>query len=286
MFKKIIVLVMAFAMTAALFSCGGNASGSDSSGSPELTNMASEETLREVTDALREAAVSGTDTFTELVKEYNTACEGKGLEGGWIDPSKSEVDTFGLMDAWESGHDTMDANCRLTVFTLLGDQMETGEPEEYKGDYLMFDIDTIDNSDAFSHIKDKKDKFETIFGEFDTSDYKGHEEKAFPEVMKERGVVFPEGKASVLSLVTFDETTGAAFVGHTGVLLDEGDHVLYVEKIAFEQQYNAIKASGLEDIIDILKERPEYYGDGTEPGPFVYMNGELVSDLHGERPEM
>ena len=284
--RKYFAVIMILVLSLALVSCGAGEEEKETGEMPVLTNMASEETLSEVTEALREAGVSGADTFSGLVEEFNTACKGKGLEGGWIDPAASEVDTFGLMDAWESGHDTMDANCRLTVFTILGDQIETGEPEEYKGDYLMFDIDTIDNSDAFSHIKDQKDKFETVYGEFDTSTYKGHEEMAFPEVMKERGVVFPEGKASILSLVTFDEMTGVAFVGHTGVLLDEGDHILYVEKVAFEQQYNAIKASSLEDIVDILKERPEYYGDGTEPGPFIYRNAELVCDLHGERPEM
>ncbi len=284
--RKFFAVIMILVLSLAFVSCGAGEVEKETGEMPVLTNMASDESLSEVTEALKEAGVSGADTFSGLVKEFNTACEGKGLEGGWIDPSKSEVDTFGLMDAWESGHDTMDANCRLTVFTLLGDQIGTGEPESYKGDYLMFDVDTIDNSDAFSHIKDQKDKFETVYGEFDTSDYKGHEETAFPEIMKERGVVFPEGKASILSLVTFDEMTGVAFVGHTGVLLDEGDHILYVEKVAFEQQYNAIKASGIEDIVNILKERPEYYGDGTEPGPFVYRNAELVCDLHGERPEM
>ncbi|WP_370808642.1 DUF4300 family protein [Eubacterium ramulus] len=42
------------------------------------------------------------------------------------------------------------------------------------------------------------------------------------------------------------------FVGHTGLLIKYSDYYLFVEKIAFEQPYQATKVHNMEELLDIL----------------------------------
>ena len=71
----------------------------------------------------------------------------------------------------------------------------------------------------------------------------------------------------------------AIFVGHTGLLIKYSDYYLFVEKIAFEQPYQATKVSNMDELLDILSLRPEYFGEEKEAGPFVYNNGDYVGTL-------
>ncbi|MEI3358242.1 MAG: DUF4300 family protein [Dorea formicigenerans] len=57
------------------------------------------------------------------------------------------------------------------------------------------------------------------------------------------------------------------------------DYFLFVEKIAFEQPYQATKVYNMEELFDILSIRSEYFGEEGEAGPFVYNNGEYIGTL-------
>ena len=48
------------------------------------------------------------------------------------------------------------------------------------------------------------------------------------------------------------------FVGHTGVLIKYSDYYLFVEKIAFEQPYQATKVNNMDELLRILSLRPEF----------------------------
>ena len=84
---------------------------------------------------------------------------------------------------------------------------------------------------------------------------------------------------SLLSIVIYDPYSDVVFVGHAGVLIKCSDHYLFVEKIAFEQPYQATKAHDMEELLNILSLRPEYFGEEGEIGPFVYCNGEYIGTL-------
>lgn len=51
--------------------------------------------------------------------------------------------------------------------------------------------------------------------------------------------------------------------------------MLFIEKKAFEKLYQATKNYDLTELLDMLSQRAEYFGEEEEPGPFVYINGEL-----------
>ena len=51
------------------------------------------------------------------------------------------------------------------------------------------------------------------------------------------------------------------------------------EKIAFEQPYQATRVHNMDELLDIMSLRPEYFGEEGEAGPFVYCNGEYLGTL-------
>ena len=61
---------------------------------------------------------------------------------------------------------------------------------------------------------------------------------------------------------------------------------LFVEKIAFEQPYQATKVNNMDELLSILSLRPEYFGEEKEAGPFVYNNGDYVGTLELQSAEL
>jgi hypothetical protein len=127
-------------------------------------------------------------------------------------------------------------------------------------------------------IKKNLALFTTLFG--DRTPVDGEEpSEVFGRIWDEYGFHVESDKAHLLSIVLYDPDTNQTFVGHTGVMIQEEGSVLFVEKIAFEQPYQAIRAESIDQLLKILAERPEYFGEEGAPGPFVYIDGEYVRKL-------
>ena len=97
---------------------------------------------------------------------------------------------------------------------------------------------------------------------------------------KEYGFSISNENVSLVSLVFYDPDFRQTFTGHTGVLIKQAeDKYLFVEKLAFEQPYQAIRVSDTDQLLDLLASREEYYGSEGEPGPYVYINGDYIGEL-------
>ena len=142
----------------------------------------------------------------------------------------------------------------------------------------MFDTEAIDNVDRYEILKENKDMFTTLYGEKSVTDDR-HPESAFCDSWKEYGFQIDNDRISLLSIVIYDPYSDAVFVGHTGILIKYSDYYLFVEKIAFEQPYQATRVQTIDELLDILSLRPEYFGEEGEPGPFVYHNGDYIGTL-------
>ena len=142
----------------------------------------------------------------------------------------------------------------------------------------MFDTEAIDNVDRYEILKENKDMFTTLYGEKSVTDDR-HPESAFCDSWKEYGFQIDNDRISLLSIVIYDPYSDAVFVGHTGILIKYSDYYLFVEKIAFEQPYQATRVQTIDELLDILSLRPEYFGEEGEPGPFVYHNGDYIGML-------
>ena len=189
---------------------------SSGKGKPLESGDITKENVSQVCEILNEAGLSNVDVFEKWVKESASGASEK----------TSEVSGFN------------DADCRMTVMLLAGDQIKFDSVEEdYGGTYLMFDVDAIDNNDEYSVLKDKKQLFTTMFGEMAIS--KNGFAETLPENWSKHGINVESDKCSVISILFKAYEEEAAFVGHTGILIDCRDiesvdsNYLFVEKIAF-----------------------------------------------------
>ena len=247
---------------------------------PAATYMGGNDTITGVCKDLDSAGASHVDTFQEWVADFaDSAGKNAQLQDAWSDPKELKADVGSCMDGWEQNHDYSDADCRMTAFLLLDGILRAESTEEnYEGTYLMFDTEAIDNVDRYSILKEKRDMFTTLYGEKSVTDDK-HPETAFSDSWKQYGFTVDSDRISLLSIVIHDPYSDVVFVGHTGILIKYSDSYLFVEKIAFEQPYQATKVHTMDELLSILSLRPEYFGEEGEAGPFVYNNGEYVGTL-------
>ena len=216
------------------------------------------ENISQVCEILNEAGLSNVDVFEKWVKESASGASEK----------TSEVSGFN------------DADCRMTVMLLAGDQIKFDSVEEdYGGTYLMFDVDAIDNNDEYSVLKDKKQLFTTMFGEMAIS------KNGFAETLPENWSNVESDKCSVISILFKAYEEEAAFVGHTGILIDCRDiksvdsDYLFVEKIAFGDPFKIILVKDESELVKMLSERSDYTTEEGDPAPVVYKNGEIIGEL-------
>lgn len=247
---------------------------------PAATYMGGKNTIAGICEELESAGASHVDTFREWTTDFaDTAGKNAGLEDNWSDPGKMKADIGKCMDGWEQNHDYSDADCRMTAFLLLDGVLRAESTEDsYEGTYLMFDTEAIDNVDRYESIKENKNMFTTLYGEKSVTD-SSHPENTFSDSWKHYGFQVDSDRLSLLSIVIYDPYSDVVFVGHTGVLIKYSDYYLFIEKIAFEQPYQATKVHNMEELLDIMSLRPEYFGEEGEAGPFVYCNGEYLGTL-------
>ena len=83
--------------------------------------------------------------------------------------------------------------------------------------------------------------------------------------------------ARMLSVVLHDNLDGEyLFVGHVGVMVPDKGGFLFVEKLTFEEPYQAIKFAGKEECYKYLQGKyADYTGEGLAK-PFVMDNNKMV----------
>ena len=248
---------------------------------PAVTNMGGSQTSAEVCDDLNAAGLSNVVTFNDWVLDYaGSVGDGAGLSDKWMQPGANTPDLAACADGWEKHHDFSDADCRMTAMLLL-DGIITSEKtdSDYKGTYLMFDIDAIENADRYEVIRKNLDMFTTLFGDR-TPGEKEDPSEVFGNMWSEYGFSISNKMVSLVSIVVYDPDFNQTFTGHTGVLVKLADDIyLFVEKLAFEQPYQAILVSDTNQLFSLLAGRNEYYGGEGDPGPYVYLNGDYLGEL-------
>lgn len=177
-----------------------------------------------------------------------------------------------------------DANCRMTVILLTGDRIQTkGLEKDYKGDYLMFDLEAIDHNDAYGALENKKKLLTTLFGEMPIPD--AGFSHALADQWNKFGIQVNSKKYSIISVLFKVYGSNEAFVGHTGIFIDCRDkpslngNYLFLEKIAFGEPFQITWLENENELIDLLSKRSDYIGEEGDPLPVVYKNKEKIGIL-------
>lgn len=250
-------------------------------GMPAVTNMGGSNTSAGVCDDLNTAGLSNVEVFNDWVLDFaESVGDSARLSDKWVQPGATTPDLEKCAEGWEKHHDYSDADCRMTAMLLLDGIITAEKAEsEYTGTYLMFDVDAIENADRYEVIRKDLDLFTTLFGDRTPGENEDPSE-VFGNMWSEYGFNISNDNVSLVSIVIYDPDFDQTFTGHTGVLVKQAaDIYLFVEKLAFEQPYQAMIISDTDQLFSLLANRSEYYGSEGDVGPYVYLNGDYQGEL-------
>ena len=239
------------------------------------TNMNSKPSEEEVRKALAaHLDKDSVNAFFNLVNDYNETVGSVGLTGDFSTFTKTEYDVEKITNLWTPKKgDFVGTNCRINSYCLLKNSIEI--PKLEKDDSLLFvDNDAIDKGKVFG--AEDKDAFDILFSRVKTeatTDVKVHAAKMEQFFSQFK---FNEN-ARMLSVVVHDDLDGQSlFIGHVGILVPSEDGYLFVEKLTFEEPYQAIKFATKEDCYKYLDTKYENYtGEGLAK-PFIMDNDKWI----------
>ena len=237
-----------------------------------MNSMPSEEEVRKALAAHLDK--DSVDAFFNLVNDYNNTVCSVGLTGDFSTFTKTDYDVEKISNLWTPKKgDFVGTNCRINSYCLLKNSIEI--PKLEKDDSLLFlDNDAIDKGKVFG--AEDKDAFDILFSRVKTeatTDVKVHAAKMEQFLSQFK---FNEN-ARMLSVVVHDDLDGQSlFIGHVGILVPSEDGYLFVEKLTFEEPYQAIKFATKEDCYKYLDTKYENYtGEGLAK-PFIMDNDKWV----------
>lgn len=220
-----------------------------------LNNQPSAEEVRKALAAHLDK--DSVDAFFNLVNDYNATVGSVGLTGDFSTFTKTDYDVEKISNLWAPKKgDFVGTNCRINSYCLLKNSIEI--PKLEKDDSLLFvDNDAIDKGKVFG--AEDKDAFDILFSRVKTeatTDVKVHAAKMEQFLSQFK---FNEN-ARMLSVVVHDDLDGQSlFIGHVGILVPSEDGYLFIEKLTFEEPYQAIKFATKEDCYKYLDTKYENY---------------------------
>ena len=287
--KKLATVSLCSTLLLTLVACSQTQKASDSTAETSVTqsksnqvswkatysNLNNQPSVEEVRKALAaHLDKDSVDAFFNLVNDYNATVGSVGLTGDFSPFTKTDYDVEKISNLWAPKKgDFVGTNCRINSYCLLKNSIEI--PKLEKDDSLLFvDNDAIDKGKVFD--AEDKDAFDILFSRVKTeatTDVKVHAAKMENFLSQFK---FNEN-ARMLSVVVHDDLDGQSlFIGHVGILVPSEDGYLFVEKLTFEEPYQAIKFATKEDCYKYLDTKYENYtGEGLAK-PFIMDNDKWV----------
>ena len=252
----------------------------------KYSNLAENETRDRVKKALANAGLSEDkiDKFFEAVDEYNNAVGSKNLvqEMTSIEAAFPTFDQDKLIDAWlNNNQGFVGRNCRITSYSLMGDFIKVGNKTPGDTTMLFNDFAAIDEKKIFEGVD--KEKFDTIFSYIDVNNTHDTNELA-DEIVKswnDKQISFDNDKMHMISVfMTMDDGKNAVqeFIGHTGVLVNDGDKYLFIEKLAFELPYQVDEFDNLQDVNDYLMGYYDNDAEGLTAKPIIFEDNHVMKE--------
>lgn len=243
------------------------------------SNLVDSSAQKEVADLLAHHGITKeqTDTLISWADDFNTRVTSAPLPEGFLPLKETGPEYGGLIlknKEAEDGFLYPEANCRLTSYLLMKNLIQTNGTHADNDTVLMFDVEAIDTYAPFSLREEEREQFLSLFSwvPLDNADTLDAHIERIQNTWKERAINV-EGKG--ISLITvylhlpFDNVR---FVGHTGVLLDTEEGLLFVEKYGPQLPFQATKFHSRDELKRYLLSRADFYGDKTELPPIVLEN--------------
>ena len=269
---------------------------------PTLTysNLVDIPTQEKVQQALTAAGISAQHVaaFLESVALFNQTAGAKAnlVPEGFvtIDSLLPKYDEVAIQTDWMAKYSAFQGyNCRLTSFTLLRDLIAFPDKKfasKGEDEVLFIDRESLRNAPKKLFTPAEENDFFALFTEVPTTNTKDiHIHlQAMQRAWKERGITFrykgAPTKASLISAVFHSQITpeeNMLFVGHVGVLVPYEGKLLFIEKLAFQEPYQAIIFANRTELSDYLMNRYDVEWEQPNAIPFIMENDSLMD---GYRP--
>ena len=265
------------------------------------SNLVDTATQDEVQKALTAAGIAEQNvaSFLESVALFNQTVGDKAglVPKGFvtIDSLLPKYDEVAIQSIWTSKYPMFQGyNCRLTSFTLLRDLIAFPTDKKFatkeEDEVLFIDRESLNNTPKKFFTPEEENNFFTLFTEVPTTNTKDVNThlQAMQQAWKERGIDFryknDPTKASLISAVFHSQITpeeNTLFVGHVGVLVPFEGKLLFIEKLAFQEPYQAIKFANRTQLSDYLMNRYDVEWEQPNAIPFIMENDAL---MEGYRP--
>ena len=253
------------------------------------SNLVDKIAQSEVENVLKGAGISEKNikSFFEGVNYFNNTVQNKSLvkEGFKITEELNPVyDQVAIQENWTKKSPVfIGQNCRITSFELMRDFISVGKPEIKDTEQLFMDEDALKNFPVKVFTDNEKKQFESLFSAIkteNTKDISVHVEKV-KEDWKKKNIKFNNrNKISLVSVFFHSEITpkeSFLFIGHVGVLLPTSDgKLLFIEKLAFQEPYQAIKFDNRTQLNDYLMNKYDVEFNQPNARPFIMENNELM----------
>ena len=252
------------------------------------SNLNDSESQEFVKKALLDAGISekSIEIFLKKVREYNAAVGTDLLVKNGFQSVKniSEIhyDSAKISENWRKNFPIFPGNnCRLTAFDFFGDFIRVKNTENPNDSALFTDLDSISHQTSKTLSDAEIEKFKTFYSVIQTTDSSNPDEHATKilEFWKEKGIEFLHDeklKASLISVFfhdVFSPTESELLLGHTGIAvpLVNGEY-LFIEKLSFEEPYQALKFSNKNDIKNYLMAKYDTEWNQKNSPPIIFEN--------------
>ena len=249
------------------------------------SNLADDETKDRVRKALTNAGMeeNNINEFFEAVDEYNNAVGNENLVNKMttIEEAFPQYDSDKLIDLWIDKGGFVGRNCRITSYSLMKDFIKVGNPVAGDTTMLFSDFEGISEKNIFN--ESEKKNFDSIFSYIDVSNTMDVDVLA-KEIQKDwenKQITFNNDKMHMISLfMTLDDGTNKVqeFIGHTGILVDDGDKYLFIEKLAFQMPYQVIEFNNRQELNDYLMGYYDVDAPGISAKPIVFEDDHVLPE--------
>lgn len=222
------------------------------------------------------------DRFFEDVNAYNKAIKNTSLVKKGYKTATPTYDSVKQSELWEKSQGTFIwNNCRITAYTLMKDKIRMSKSAKDTYQTLFMDESSLDDQPHPYFTKQEKKNFITYYAATGTKLTKNvnYQRKTYEKSMKQRGISYKKCKATLISVVMhsyFSKNEDYLFIGHTGVLLPYQNGYLFVEKLAFDAPYQAVKLRSKKQLKTYLMNTYDVDQNQPTAKPFIMENNRTL----------
>ncbi len=241
-----------------------------------LTDTASQ---KEVTEILESHGVTKqqTETLISWAEDFNKRVTSEPLPSGFQPMQGDGVKYDGLVIDYKElsdGDIIPEANCRLTSYLLMQNMIQTNQKQVENDTFLIFDIEAIDMYEQFRLPKEQRNDFISLFNWVSvdgTSTLEEHKEN-IQKAWADREIHIQGDDISLISVYLHSAFDAVRFIGHTGVLVETDNGLVFVEKYGPRFPFQATKFQDREQLKTYLLHRTDLYGEASELEPIIMEN--------------